>query len=633
MSGNLAVSQMQSVAQTDLQDADIFPLVHNGVNSQITVEELDDRWLQSGGSGNGSVSSVAMSAPSVFNVGGSPITNSGTLALSFAGGQTQNLFLATPNGASGPLGLRAIVSADFPSPIATSHVIPLNVSNSTTIATNSTNHATVVTDSAGNVYLESYISGTGTSRIGFDASGYFQIYDVPNAVYGLKFDLSAGLEIADTSGNAVTTIDRNGNITISGVLNGSVVGAASLNILSSAAGANNGVATLDSGGHVPTAQLPSAIVNGLEFQGTWNANTNSPTLASSTGTKGNVYVVSTAGTTTLDGISSWNAADWAVFDGSVWRKIDGQAAQVLSVAGRTGNVVLSFSDISGIAGVAAGGTGLANISTGSVLSGNGTNALVAISPGTSGLPLVSQGANNAPHYAALAEGGLSLSDVTTGNVSTSAHGFAPKAPNSTTQWLRGDGTWNTPIAFVQAGASHAVGYVPDPGASSHSPPYFLADDGAFRQITNGTNISCVYSSNILTISTSGLAASATTDTTNASNISSGSLAVLRGGAGGITTDSDASTITFDLSVNSVHAATIAADRTLALANNYVGQRFLIRITQGSGGSHTVTWWSGITWAGGSAPTLSTTAGHADLFGFLCTAGGAFDGFVCGQDIH
>lgn len=34
-----------------------------------------------------------------------------------------------------------------------------------------------------------------------------------------------------------------------------------------------------------------------------------------------------------------------------------------------------------------------------------------------------------------------LADNTTGNVSTSAHGYVPKAPNITTQFLRGDGTW------------------------------------------------------------------------------------------------------------------------------------------------------------------------------------------------
>lgn len=36
---------------------------------------------------------------------------------------------------------------------------------------------------------------------------------------------------------------------------------------------------------------------------------------------------------------------------------------------------------------------------------------------------------------------LSLSDVTTADVSTSKHGFTPKAPNDTSKYLRGDGTW------------------------------------------------------------------------------------------------------------------------------------------------------------------------------------------------
>ena len=38
---------------------------------------------------------------------------------------------------------------------------------------------------------------------------------------------------------------------------------------------------------------------------------------------------------------------------------------------------------------------------------------------------------------------LSISDNTTGDVSTSAHGFVPKAPNDTSQWLRGDGSFAT----------------------------------------------------------------------------------------------------------------------------------------------------------------------------------------------
>ncbi len=44
----------------------------------------------------------------------------------------------------------------------------------------------------------------------------------------------------------------------------------------------------------------------------------------------------------------------------------------------------------------------------------------------------------------LVESGLTLSDNTTNDVSTSKHGFTPKAPNDTTKFLRGDGTWNVP---------------------------------------------------------------------------------------------------------------------------------------------------------------------------------------------
>lgn len=65
-------------------------------------------------SGSGAVSSVGLSAPSVFSVTGTPVTSSGTLALSFAPGQTANQFLATTSGTIGPLGLRSIVTADLP---------------------------------------------------------------------------------------------------------------------------------------------------------------------------------------------------------------------------------------------------------------------------------------------------------------------------------------------------------------------------------------------------------------------------------------------------------------------------------------------------------------------------------------
>jgi hypothetical protein len=110
------------------------------------------------------------------------------------------------------------------------------------------------------------------------------------------------------------------------------------------AGAALGVATLDASGKVPVSELPAAVLGALSYQGTWNASTNTPTLTSSTGTKGYYYVVSVAGNTNLDGITDWLVGDWAVYNGTVWQKVD-NTETVTSVNGQTGAVVLTTTNI------------------------------------------------------------------------------------------------------------------------------------------------------------------------------------------------------------------------------------------------------------------------------------------------
>ena len=114
--------------------------------------------------------------------------------------------------------------------------------------------------------------------------------------------------------------------------------------LDSKLGAANGIATLDSGGTLTAAQIPPSLVGAVVFKGTWNANTNTPTLASGVGTNGNYYIVNTAGTTTLDGISSWGVGDTAIFN-TTWQRIPAAMGTVVSVAGYTGAVVLAASDL------------------------------------------------------------------------------------------------------------------------------------------------------------------------------------------------------------------------------------------------------------------------------------------------
>lgn len=68
-----------------------------------------------GGGGGGTVTSVGLTAPSIFSVSGSPVTTSGVLGLALAN-QGANTVLAGPSsGSAATPGFRALVAADIPS--------------------------------------------------------------------------------------------------------------------------------------------------------------------------------------------------------------------------------------------------------------------------------------------------------------------------------------------------------------------------------------------------------------------------------------------------------------------------------------------------------------------------------------
>ena len=79
---------------------------------------------------------------------------------------------------------------------------------------------------------------------------------------------------------------------------------------------------------------------GLSYQGTWNASTNTPTLTSSTGTNGYYYIVSTAGSTNLNGITDWAVGDWLLFNGTVWQKID-QSETLKTITSTDGSLTVT----------------------------------------------------------------------------------------------------------------------------------------------------------------------------------------------------------------------------------------------------------------------------------------------------
>jgi len=189
--------------------------------------------------------------------------------------------------------------------------------------------------------LTGYVKGNGTSA--FTASS-----TIPNT---------------DVSGLGTMATQNANNVTITG---GSISGTTvSGYIPTTEKGVANGVATLDSGGQVPVSQIPA--LGDLNYQGTWDASTNSPTLTSSVGTKGYYYVVNVAGTTNLNGITDWQVGDWAVYNGSAWQKIDNTDA-VTSVNGYTGTVVLNYSDVGAFPATSTTGSGNVVLATGATQS-------------------------------------------------------------------------------------------------------------------------------------------------------------------------------------------------------------------------------------------------------------------------
>ena len=77
----------------------------------------------------------------------------------------------------------------------------------------------------------------------------------------------------------------------------------------------------------------------------------------------------------------------------------------------------------------------------------------------------------------------------------------------------------------------------------------------------------------------------------------------------------------DASLGNDFRVTIAGNRTMGNpANPSNGQQIIFQVTQGSGGSFTLSWGSSYEFSAGlPQPSLSTTAGQTDLLGFIYNA--------------
>lgn len=118
-------------------------------------------------------------------------------------------------------------------------------------------------------------------------------------------------------------------------------------------GQPNGYASLDGSGRVPASQLS---LSAMEYLGQWDASSNTPTLSDGTGSTGDMYRVSVAGTQDLgSGSLTFNVGDYAIHNGSTWEVADNSDGAYLPLAGGTmsGDIDMGTNDISNATFVSA----------------------------------------------------------------------------------------------------------------------------------------------------------------------------------------------------------------------------------------------------------------------------------------
>lgn len=105
------------------------------------------------------------------------------------------------------------------------------------------------------------------------------------------------------------------------------------------------------------------------------------------------------------------------------------------------------------------------------------------------------------------------------------------------------------------------------------------------------------------------------------------------GVADLGSETDGATITIDWSDKTkgkIRSVTLGGNRTLAFSNVTIGQSIILRVKQDGTGGRTLDFPSGIIWRGSVEPTLIPTANKTDVFAFLCTGSGTYDGYILDQ---
>lgn len=280
-------------------------------------------------------------------------------------------------------------------------------------------------------------------------------------------------------------------------------------------GANSGIATLDSGGKVPLGQLPASV---FLYQGTWNPNTNTPTLVDGTGTTGYVYWVSAAKAGAVTGLNNssmtnFQIGDLVIYNGSQW-ELTTPAAGVQSVNGSTGAVTVNA--INQLTGDVTAGPASGSASAAAALVATTNATLATLSALTSASSLATVGTITSGTWSATTiavnKGGTGLTSGTSGGVLgyTASGTLASSAALTAGGVVYGGGAGATPAATAQGtssqvligGTTPSFGSVPAaalPAATTGANGAITLKSPTFQIFTSGTSLTYTTPANVLWI--------------------------------------------------------------------------------------------------------------------------------------